>query len=640
MLTAERLHELIDYDAETGEFRWRVSRSPGSRAGGIAGTINQNGYRHIVVDGLHCKAHRLAWLYVHGNWPSSHIDHINGDTLDNRIANLRQATRSQNIANSKLRKDSTTRFKGVSFNKKTGKYVAYLNHNGARIYLGLFRTPEAAARARDSKARELHGEFARTTGSTLMKIIRLECENVKRLHVVEIRPDGNLVELTGRNGAGKTSVLDSIQWAIEGARHIQSQPIRKGQREAKIKLDLGEVIVTRRFSKRDDGSTDTSVIVEQANGARFQSPQKLLDSFLDALTFDPLAFARSEPKKQFDALRKFVPDVDFAAIDGANLRDFEARTAVNRQAKEARGAAAQIVIPDGTPAEPIDDAALVEELERAGVHNAEIEELKAERNRREDQLQSLKRSAADRRERAERYRKQAEAEEAAAITFDASAAQIDAELRAADPIPAPIDTSTVRTRIAEAKRVNQMVERANQRQAYLETAKLREAQAEKLTQSIEARNAAKHKAIAAATLPIEGLGFGDGYVTLNGVPFEQASDAEQLRASVAIAMAGNPKLRVIRIRDGSLLDSDGMNLLAQMADERDMQVWVERVSTDGNVGFIIEEGRVVGHNGKPKCDGDHAMPPCDDPNCWHKYDLGDPGAITPVDAIEPVGVSS
>jgi len=109
---------------------------------------------------------------------------------------------------------------------------------------------------------------------------------------------------------------------------------------------------------------------------------------------------------------------------------------------------------------------------------------------------------------------------------------------------------------------------------------------------MEKRKADRAAAIAKAKLPVEGLGFGEGVVLFNGLPLEQASDAEQLRVSVAIAMAGNSKLRVIRVRDGSLLDESGMKLLAELADANDMQVWVERVDTTGKVGFVIEDGRL------------------------------------------------
>lgn len=154
-----------------------------------------------------------------------------------------------------------------------------------------------------------------------MKIVKLTAENVKKLRAVEITPAGEIVNITGRNGQGKTSVLDSIWWALAGTSHIQAKPIRKGETKARIRLDLGELIVERRFS--DAGST---LFVENAEGARYSSPQKMLDALLGELSFDPLAFARMDGKKQFDELRRVVKlEVDLGKLDGLNRADYERR---------------------------------------------------------------------------------------------------------------------------------------------------------------------------------------------------------------------------------------------------------------------------------------------------------------------------
>ena len=112
------------------------------------------------------------------------------------------------------------------------------------------------------------------------------------------------------------------------------------------------------------------------------------------------------------------------------------------------------------------------------------------------------------------------------------------------------------------------------------------------TQMAERQREADAK-IAAASLPVSGLTLTtDGAVRLNDLPFEQASDAEQLRTSIALAMALNPRLKVIRVRDGSLLDSDGMEFVRQMAKERGYQVWIESVSHGEPTGFELVAGRV------------------------------------------------
>ena len=428
-----------------------------------------------------------------------------------------------------------------------------------------------------------------------LKIISLQAENIKKLVAVEIAPDGALVEITGRNGAGKTSILDAIWWAIEGAKHVQAAPIRKGANKARIKLDLGEVKVTRTFNrgKDDENAVTTSIIVENEAGARYPSPQKVLDDLFGVLTFDPMAFLREDPKKQLAMLRGLVPDVDFAAIDKANAEDFAKRTDANRNAKALRAQAAGIVVPAGLPDEPVDEAALVAELEQAGEQNALIEKRKANRATAEQTRDHLTANAAALVKRANELREQAAELEREADERLKEAQDLTVKLENADPLPDPVDTASVRERIANAAAINRGIEARERRRQIEGRAADFEDEAERLTAAITERKARVEAAIKAAKMPVAGLGFGDDGALLNGLPLEQASDAEQLRTAVAIAMAMNPTLRVIRVRDGSLLDDGSMKLLAEMAETRGYQVWVEMVNTTGRVGFVIEDGRVA-----------------------------------------------
>ncbi len=426
-----------------------------------------------------------------------------------------------------------------------------------------------------------------------LKIISLQAENLKRLTAVRIDPRGNLVEIRGRNAQGKSSVLDAIWWALAGAGNIQTDPIRKGQERAVVTLDLGELVVTRTFTKQDDGGFRTSITVENGDGARFPSPQRMLDDLLGSLTFDPLAFARMKPKEQFDALKGFVPGVDFANIEGLNRADFEKRTAVNRRAKELTAQAQAIAIPESLPAERIDEDAIIAEIGEVGNHNATIERRQEGREAAKREAESFRATAEDCRQRAADLRRQADESDAQAVTNDTEAVAREEKLAKAEPLPEPKDAAAIRSRLDEAKRTNALIDQAARRTQLQEQAKAAQDEAELLTTSISTRDKAKLDAIAAAKLPIDGLGFGEDAITLNGLPFDQASDAERLRASCAIAMASNPKLRVIRVRDGSLLDEEGMRLLGEMADAHDCQVWVEAVDSSGRVGIVLEDGHVA-----------------------------------------------
>ncbi|MFZ0462244.1 MAG: AAA family ATPase, partial [Candidatus Acidiferrales bacterium] len=227
-----------------------------------------------------------------------------------------------------------------------------------------------------------------------LRILRLQAENVKRLVAVDIEPNGNLVQITGRNEQGKSSVLDCILWAIGGKDGIQGVPIRRGESEARIRLDMGEVIVTRKFKKHDSGETTTAVAVEAADGSKFTGPQELLNSFLGALCFDPLAFARMKPAEQFETLRQFVPDIDFNGIDAANKLDFDKRRDINRRQEEAQAGADAIRVSDKAPCDPIDEAALVSEMQSAGERNTDRATRQANRDKAVARIAELRTAAA------------------------------------------------------------------------------------------------------------------------------------------------------------------------------------------------------------------------------------------------------
>ena len=163
------LQELFNYDEKSGILTWKKARTGTIKAGDTAGTVHvANGNKYLVVylsiDGKssHYVVHRIAWLYVTGEDPGDFvIDHIDGDSLNNCFSNLRKATHSQNICNSKLRKDNVAGLKGVCFRSQRNNYQASIKKNGKKIYLGTFDTPELAHMAYCKAAAELHGDFAR-----------------------------------------------------------------------------------------------------------------------------------------------------------------------------------------------------------------------------------------------------------------------------------------------------------------------------------------------------------------------------------------------------------------------------------------------------------------------------------------------
>lgn len=161
MISQAELLALVHYEPESGIFTWRVSRGR-CRAGAVAGSLTHtvSPYIHIRVGSRNYYAHRLAWLYVTGEWPASDLDHKDLDGTNNRFSNLREVTHQQNMFNRTVQADNRLGVKGVR-SVKSGSFVATITLSGKRHHLGSFASIDAAAAAYREAADRLHGEFAR-----------------------------------------------------------------------------------------------------------------------------------------------------------------------------------------------------------------------------------------------------------------------------------------------------------------------------------------------------------------------------------------------------------------------------------------------------------------------------------------------
>lgn len=163
MLTAERLREVLNYDPETGVFTWKERLSNRIHVGDVVGWKNNKENDKSIetsIEGRRYPLHRLAWLYVYGEWPADLIDHINGNARDNRIANLRPASKLENNWNTKKSKRNTSGYKGVSFNKAMGRWVASIRTVDGQLTLGYFEDREKAHAEYVRVAKIYRGEFA------------------------------------------------------------------------------------------------------------------------------------------------------------------------------------------------------------------------------------------------------------------------------------------------------------------------------------------------------------------------------------------------------------------------------------------------------------------------------------------------
>lgn len=418
-----------------------------------------------------------------------------------------------------------------------------------------------------------------------MRVVELHAENFKRLKAVTITPDpkAGTVIIAGKNAAGKSSTLDAIGHALFGAAgaKMTSKPIRSGEEHATIRLDLGELVITRTWA---EGKT-SQLRVESADGAMYKSPQAMLDGLVGRLSFDPLAFAGQDERKQLAELLALVDlpfDPDELAATRAGL--YERRTEVGREGKLLEGQLAGLPVPaEDAPTEEVSYVDLMTAQREANRILAEHAASVREVQRRSEKVAGTRKSIDDAETALQLLNARIVEERSALNQAEADRAGL------AEKLP---DIAALDRQIDESGAINEKVRQAKEHAAVVEQLAGLHQSYKGISEKIEKLDADKREAIAAAKMPIEGLGFDEDGVTYQGVPFKQCSAAEQLRVSLAISMAANPRIRVVLIKDASLLDSDNMRLIEEMASAADYQIWLERIDETGTVGITIEDGAV------------------------------------------------
>ena len=419
-------------------------------------------------------------------------------------------------------------------------------------------------------------------------IVSLEANTVKRLKAVRVDPKNPTVIVGGRNAQGKSSLLDCISMALAGKDACPTAPIRRGQSSAKIILTTDDLIVTRKFSQTSGASLE----VTNKDGLKYTSPQAVLDKLTNTLAFDPLAFTRAEPKAQLHQLRVLV-GIDTTSIDSLRKAAFDERTGKNREVKAQRGVVDSL--PVAGP-EPVSIVTLIKQLDDAIEHNRTKHNLTravevAATSRSAKQAAAVKTATTIKevQDRLAALQEQLKREDAAIEQADAEVDIANGDLEKF----VVVDPQPIRDQLSQAEATNQAAARVEQRRAEAKKLANLESEAAELTKRITLLDQQREATLAKANFPVPGLGLGEDGVTLNDLPLDQASSAEQLRVGLAVACALNPSLKVMLIRDGSLLDDESLKLIADFAESQEAQVWIERVGDDGKCTVVIEDGEIV-----------------------------------------------
>lgn len=436
-----------------------------------------------------------------------------------------------------------------------------------------------------------------TTLPKRLRLVRFVASNIKRVKLIAFSPSKSVVQLTGENGAGKSSALDCFEYALRGKGTHPTEPIRRGEDGGYTLLDFGDMIVRREFTRdaRNEEERDAGVppypgtylSVTTAKGAKFPSQQHMLDRMWAELAHEPERWAElMSPKEQLRFLRDVVPlEINLEEIEAQIDADFETRTGVNREAKQLEARVEAFLVDPDWPDTPVDMSATLTAISRANDHNLHVRQLtqKLENDRRE--VTRRLNEARDKRVQAARL--VAEAEQ-----LETDAQHLHTNIEETD-VPALIDTAPLQQKMMDAEAINDQVRQRREYTKLHTEWKAKQAEGEALTLKIERARATIDKAIANAKFPVEGLSFGRGEVMYQGLPFNQAPLSRRMVIACAVVLAKDPQLRIILIRHGGLLDQHTWAAVEKWADDNDVLVIGETVDLSGKIGVYIEDGAIA-----------------------------------------------
>ena len=406
-------------------------------------------------------------------------------------------------------------------------------------------------------------------------VTQIEIRSFMGISEATLSVDDGVTVISGQNGAGKTSAVLALLWAIAGRAGSVDQPVRIGDDEATVRVFAAgefEYEITR--SQKAGGKSSLTV---RRDGAPVARPQEVLDALIGTL-----AFAGMNAKDQVRTLlTAFDADIDLDKLDREHADLEAARRDVGRDRDKAKGHAASIEVPDDTPDTPIDIGALLKELETAEAANRAVDTLERGRADAAVAVDQARNNCA----RLERELREARsAVEAATAIYAEQRERTDAAVR--------VDTGPLRDRLACAESLNESVRGSASKREAEQTAARFDADWRRYDKLIKQNRQARADAVAAIGVPIDGFDLTDKGVTVDGVPSSQWSTAQAIRIGAAIFGAGDRDMKVMWVKDGSLCDAASRAEIARIARDTNTQVFIEVVGSEAGA-IHFENGQVA-----------------------------------------------
>ena len=417
----------------------------------------------------------------------------------------------------------------------------------------------------------------------MVKINSLEFENVKRIKAVSLEPaQSGLTVIGGKNGQGKTSVLDSLAWALGGEAYKPSEAARKGSvipPSLRVKLSNG-LIVERK------GKNSTLKVTDPSGS---KGGQQILNQFVEQLAINLPKFLNQTSKEKASTLLRIIGVGDkLFELENKEKSIYDQRTAIGRIADQKKKFASEMTTYEGVPLEPLSAADLIQQQQTILAKNGEnqrlrnkVAELTTEKNRLWAKVESLK-------EELQKYETAY-----AQITLDVETACKSAEQLHDE------STEELQKNIADIDAINIKV-RANldKEKAEIDTEGYKK-QYDTMSGEIEQLREQKMSLLKSANLPLPGLSVEDGELTYNGFKWDAMSGADQLKVSTAIVRKLNPECGFVLLDKLEQMDVDTLNEFGAWLEAEGLQAIATRVSTGDECSIIIEDGYVAGEKAIP-----------------------------------------
>lgn len=423
-----------------------------------------------------------------------------------------------------------------------------------------------------------------------MRIARFQAENYRRLSAVELDiGEDNVIEISGKNGAGKSSILDAIWDVIGGRAANNDNPVQRGKTKAEVELVLeGDHRFVAKRTWTEDGKSKITLkqtLIQKRDGKpkdlTHSSPQSVLDTLFETVAFDPGKFMFAAPAEQAEILKR-ASDLDLGDIE----EEIDQTETFRRDAKRDF-TRAEVEFQEAGEKAPEEDPGKVQPIGELTKKIRSLEE------KRETAVEGIRKHQEfdERIKSAEALVKKLQDEKRNLISEgELIQAREDASVQV-DGLHKELEHSE-----AKIREKNAWDRKEEKEKAFLEKKK----EHDDLDEELKKLRTTRLGMISAAAekIPVKGLALDEDGKTVifNDLAFDSCSQSEKIRVSMALAMALNPELKVIQIRDGSLLDQDSLKQIKSMAKKHGYQIWIEIVDTSGDIGIVIEEGQVIKDN--------------------------------------------